>query len=319
MLKLMSDGVTRNCKGLSRREFLRVGSLGLGGLSLSQLLATQARAEGRRMVKDKAVVMLFLQGGPSQIETFDPKMTAPAEIRSITGEVATKLPGITFGSSFPKLAARADRLAVVRSFASGNADHQDYVRVAGGDNPLKTPMGTLYARIAGPNHPRTGLPTNIILPAEAVSPGLRLPGNFETQSLQKLVSTSHLLGANYGFFDPSGGGELRQNLELRIPQNRLTERRNLLTQLDTKPSVPVPSRTRPPTTSKRTTCSCAASPRRSISIAKIAGCSIATTRAACSRCKTSMPGATCGARRICSANRCCSRAAWLNRVAASSP
>jgi uncharacterized protein (DUF1501 family) len=216
--------------GVNRREFLRIGSLALGGLALPQLLQAQ---ETRRMVKDKAVVMLFLQGGPSQLETFDPKMTAPAEIRSVTGEIATRLPGVTFGSDFPKLAALANKLAIVRSFASDNGEHQNYVVVAGGDNPTKAPLGTLYARIAGSNEPRTGMPNNVIVPAEAVSPGLRLQGNFETQSLQKLVASSQNLGANYAFFDPSGGGELRQNLELRIPRDRLTDRRNLLNQLDT--------------------------------------------------------------------------------------
>ena len=56
-------------------------------------------------------MLLFLQGGPSHIEFFDPKMTAPAEVRSITGEVQTKLPGITFGGTFPKLAQMTDKIA----------------------------------------------------------------------------------------------------------------------------------------------------------------------------------------------------------------
>src|SRR5712691_3117190 len=114
----------------NRRSFLKVGSLALGGLSLMNLLQMKALAapESRRSVlKDRSVIFLFLHGGPSQIETFDPKMTAPAEIRSVTGEVQTRIPGVTFGGSFPKLAAMADRLAVVRSFASGNADHQNYM------------------------------------------------------------------------------------------------------------------------------------------------------------------------------------------------
>ena len=233
MIRISDNSQVRTCQGMQRREFLRIGSLALGAMTLPQLLQLRASEEGRRMVKDKAVVMLFLQGGPSQIETFDPKMTAPVEIRSITGEVQSRLPGVTFGGTFPKLAARANRLAVVRSFASGNGDHQNYMTVAGGDNPTKAPMGSLYARIAGPNNARTGMPNNIIVPPEAVSPGLRLPTNFETQSLQKLVSSSQNLGANYSYFDPSGGGELRQNLELRITPERLTDRRNLLTQLDT--------------------------------------------------------------------------------------
>src|SRR6187200_2323886 len=98
---------------LGRRDFLRVGSLGLGGLSLASLFPTPAHgAAPGRPITDKSVIFLFLHGGPSQIETFDPKMTAPAEIRSATGEVKTAIPGVTFGGTFPKLAARADRLCV---------------------------------------------------------------------------------------------------------------------------------------------------------------------------------------------------------------
>src|SRR5262245_42663253 len=103
MIRVLDNTQVRTCQGYSRREFLRVGSLGLGGLSLAQLLRVQGSEAGRRLVKDKAVVLLFLQGGPTQIETFDPKMSAPVEIRSITGEVQTRLPGVTFGGTFPKL------------------------------------------------------------------------------------------------------------------------------------------------------------------------------------------------------------------------
>src|SRR5205823_14075181 len=96
--------------------FLQVGGLALGGLTLPGLLAAKARAaEGGRLFADKSVVFLFLHGGPSQVETFDPKMSAPAEVRSSTGETNTVLPGVTFGGTFPRLAAPADRLLVVRS------------------------------------------------------------------------------------------------------------------------------------------------------------------------------------------------------------
>ena len=70
----------------TRREFLRVGTAALGGLGLPGLLASKVSALGRAdVLRDKAVVFLNLQGGPTQFETFDPKMTAPREIRSITG------------------------------------------------------------------------------------------------------------------------------------------------------------------------------------------------------------------------------------------
>src|SRR5262245_36881658 len=99
MLMIADTRNTRHCQGFSRREFLRVGGLGLlGGLTLPDLLRARAAANptGASLLKDRAVVLLFLQGGPSHIEFFDPKMTAPEDVRSMTGEVKTDLPGITF-------------------------------------------------------------------------------------------------------------------------------------------------------------------------------------------------------------------------------
>ena len=93
-------------------------------------------------VRDRSVVLLFLQGGPSHLESFDPKMDAPAEFRSIFGEVSTRIPGVTFGAHFPQLAAMADRLSVVRSYGSGNTGHT-YERVASGNNPTQATMGAL--------------------------------------------------------------------------------------------------------------------------------------------------------------------------------
>src|SRR5438105_310590 len=124
MLNVWSDRARPDCERMARREFLQVGVLGLGGLSLPGLL--RARAEvpgGGPAVKDTAVVLLFLTGGPSHIETFDPKMTAPAEFRSVTGETATSLPGVTFGGTFPQMARSAHRMAVVRSFSHETSDH----------------------------------------------------------------------------------------------------------------------------------------------------------------------------------------------------
>src|SRR5215212_6624286 len=132
---------------LGRRDFLRVGSLALGGLSLPWLIPTAhggtKLSEAGKPVTDKAVVFLFLHGGPSQFETFDPKMTAPAEIRSATGEIKTAIPGVTFGSTFPKLAKMADRLAVVRSYVPGDANH-DIKPVMGRDS-FGANIGCVYS------------------------------------------------------------------------------------------------------------------------------------------------------------------------------
>src|SRR5687767_15975643 len=120
---------------LGRRDFLQIGSLGLGGVSLANLLAAQAAGTeaSLRPVTGKSVIFLFLHGGPSQTETFDPKMTAPVGTRSATGEIKTALPGVTFGSSFPRLAKLADRLSVVRSFVTGDGNH-DIKPVMGRDS-----------------------------------------------------------------------------------------------------------------------------------------------------------------------------------------
>ena len=111
----------------TRRSFLRVGgtvALGAGGLSLANLAAMRARAEAMPgLLTGKSVIFLFLHGGPSQIETFDPKMDQPEGVRSATGEVATSIPGVTFGGTFPRLAARADKLTVVRSFVPGDEQY----------------------------------------------------------------------------------------------------------------------------------------------------------------------------------------------------
>ena len=108
MFNIATTRNDRTCQGFNRRDFLRIGGLGmLGGLTLPMLLEAKAHAAAAgHIVKDKSVVFLFLSGGPSHIEFFDPKMDAPAEIRSITGEVETRLPGITFAGSFSTIASK---------------------------------------------------------------------------------------------------------------------------------------------------------------------------------------------------------------------
>src|SRR5690606_22899967 len=114
----------RDCDGVRRRDFLTVGSLSFGGLSLSGLLAARAQAQSQQLpTRDTSVVWLWLGGGPTHVETFDPKMTAPSEYRSVTGEVKTNLPGVTLGGHFEQMAQVADKMAFVRSFAHRNSGH----------------------------------------------------------------------------------------------------------------------------------------------------------------------------------------------------
>jgi hypothetical protein len=111
MLSLYTGTGRRDCSGQTRRDFLRVGALGFGGLTLPWVLRTQAQAAAAgaaNFLKDKAIVLLFPTGGPPQQETFNPNMDAPAPYRSITGEVQTTLPGVTIGGTFPLLARHAE-------------------------------------------------------------------------------------------------------------------------------------------------------------------------------------------------------------------
>jgi hypothetical protein len=231
MLNVADTKLNHTCAGYSRREFLRIGSLGFGGLTLASLL--QAKAEGSvlgKALKDKSVVFLFLNGGPSHIESFDPKMTAPSEFRAIFGEIPTKTPGITFGSHFPKMAAITDQFSFLRSYGSGNSGHT-YQQVASGNNPTKATMGSLYSRVVGTNHPSSGMPMNVLVVPEAINPKLKLGSNFETNALPTLTHPG-TLGQSYAAFNPQGGSQLTKNMELSLARERFDDRRQLLSNLD---------------------------------------------------------------------------------------
>jgi hypothetical protein len=213
----------------TRRSFLRIGgaaALGAGGLGFADISTWHARAEGMPgALTGKSVIFLFLHGGPSQVETFDPKMDRPEGIRSATGEVATSIPGVTFGGTFPQLAARADKVTVVRSFVPGDTDHN--LKPLVGRDSFGANPGAILARVGGPNHPRTGLPTNVMLLPRAVDPTTR-PG---TTVFGRLDATGSLSPA-YAPFDPSQGEGTAEGLKLRVPRERLDDRRHFHGLLD---------------------------------------------------------------------------------------
>ena len=209
----------------SRRSFLRIGGLGLAGLTLADLLRVKAADTRSSILKDRSVIFLFLHGGPSQIETFDPKMTAAREFRSATGEAQTNIPGITFGGTFPRLAAMADRVSIVRSFVTGDGNHD--IKTIVGRDTFGANLGSVYARITGQNHTPAGLPANVLLLPRAVDSSTQ-PG---TMAFGRFNATGSL-GAAYAPFDPSVGSNLQNDMRLSIPLERLEDRRSLLNQLD---------------------------------------------------------------------------------------
>ena len=231
-------------------DFIRVGALGLAGLSLPDLLATQANAARSKVdfVRDKAVVLLYLSGGASHIETFNPNMDAPSPFNSVTGEVKTTLPGVTFGGTFPNLAKWAHKMAVVRSFTHPVAGHeQAHVHVlTGGTDPKGTgnegrSIGSLFSRLRGANHPKTGFPSYGLLGHPEKDGQYR-------KEFGRIVKGSRPgdLGSVYAPFirkddDPSGqtkdsrssgGNSVAADMELNLSRKRLEYRRGLLSSID---------------------------------------------------------------------------------------
>ena len=261
MLNIVTKTRSAMCDRVNRRDFLRVGTLGLGGLALPDLLRASASGGGKNnYLKDKSVVLLFLTGGPSQYETFDPKPDGLEGFRSLNGHIPTALSGVRFASYLPKLAKLADRLSVVRSFKTHHAEHSGACKqfltadlTAQDGKPTNEPsLTSIYSRAAGAINPATGMFRHAILPPnnrylKGVS---SFSGSFEAAvegSMPAGLGNSH---SPFPFLvkmpdqDPSTGTKkksdkqedavnpLLENLELHLSNDRLTDRQSLLRELD---------------------------------------------------------------------------------------
>lgn len=224
MLTIRNSRSANSCDGASRRDFLKVGSLAFGGLSLPELLRARAAAASGTpspIGKDTSVVLLWLSGGPTHVETFDPKMSAPVENRSTVGAVETNVPGIQLGGVFPRMAQVADKMAFIRSFAHKNSGHgggTHYVMTgynfSGADQGLKAikpSYGAIAAKYRGASNRQTGMPTYV-----------RLGGNG--------ADGAAFLGKAYAPFETNG--QARTNMNLTLDSTRVADRRSLLTNLD---------------------------------------------------------------------------------------
>ena len=170
MLTLQTGAAARNCAGATRRAALKAGFLGAAGLALPDFL--RAKAADPAVSNDKAVILIWLDGGPSQLETFDPKPDAPAEYRGPFGVAKTPVPGVFLSALMPEVAKRFDKVSVVRSLFHDNGDHfaAAHWMTTGrfGSNAAnqaqKYPsVGSYVARVKGANN--TQLPAYVGLPA----------------------------------------------------------------------------------------------------------------------------------------------------------
>src|SRR5258708_6871068 len=144
---------TRFCDGISRRNFLKIGALGLGGLTLPQLLQAEARSGIRS--SHKAIIMIYLPGGPAHQDTFDLKMDAPSEIRGEFRPIKTNVPGIEICEHLPKMARMMDKLAIIRSLVGARDEHASNLCLSGytesefRQNHVPT-MGAVLSKLQGP-------------------------------------------------------------------------------------------------------------------------------------------------------------------------
>ncbi|OYV88423.1 MAG: hypothetical protein B7Z73_08545, partial [Planctomycetia bacterium 21-64-5] len=125
----MTAQALRYCDGVTRRSFLRIGGLAVGGLSLVDVLRAEEASRNRR--SHKAIIMVYLSGGLSHHDSFDMKPDAPAEVRGEFKPIATNVPGVEICELLPKTAAMLDKFAVVRSIVGLRDEHSSYQTLTG--------------------------------------------------------------------------------------------------------------------------------------------------------------------------------------------
>jgi hypothetical protein len=215
------------CDGVSRRSFLKVGFLGLAGLTLADHLRLRAAAvRAGKATKDTAVILLWLGGGPSHLDMYDLKPDAPAEFRGEFKPIRTNVPGINIAEHLPREAKVMDKMAIVRSAYHTNAGHgmgshwmlTGYVPTIEINDNLNPSCGSVVAKMRGSNAPQ--VPPYVCLPSPPPS------------------ANAAYLGVAYNPFspmsDPNSPGFQVRDLRLppRVDLERFRNRRELLRGMD---------------------------------------------------------------------------------------
>ncbi|WP_435010276.1 DUF1501 domain-containing protein [Tundrisphaera lichenicola] len=222
------------CDGVSRRSLLRAGFLGLAGLGLDDLLRTKARAGSRVATGDDlSVILVWLDGGPPQHETYDPKPDAPSAYRGPLGAISTAVPGIQISELLPEHARMMRKMSLIRSVHHDNGDHFAAAHwmltgYLGSNSQNLTPMypsaGSLIAKLKGPK--RAGMPAYVGLP------------NTHSVGIKPGYHGGAYLGGAYGPFmadgDPNADGYSVPELTLPggLDAARLDNRHGLLDAID---------------------------------------------------------------------------------------
>jgi hypothetical protein len=237
MLRILGDG-SRFCDGLTRRSFLQIGGLAMGGMSLPQMLQAEARSQVGS--SSKGIIMVLLPGGPPHLDMYDLKPEAPVEVRGEFSPISTNVPGIEICELMPRFAANMDKLVPIRSLVGAHGDHTIHQCITGWESHPAPPviastqvdvpgyppggwpsMGAVLSKVHGPVHP--GVPPSVDLTPVYFDARFAVGGAAPGQA--------GYLGAAHAGFEIEAID--RRNIVLNgIGLNRLSDRRTLLTSLD---------------------------------------------------------------------------------------
>jgi len=238
MLSINARHSVRYCDGLKRRELLRAGALAFAGLTLPDLLrleeATAQTASTISQPKIKSVVILYLSGGPSQLDMWDLKPEAPEEIRGTFNPIATNVPGIQISEHMPRMAQLVDKCTIVRSMSHNEADHlrSGYWVMTGGrlTRPIVQASGMkredrphIGSALSYLLHANSSVPPFVMIPEFTSPVGVPRPGQYAgflgpTHDPYLINSDPNLVD-----YDP---GPLKANNDLS--RSRLVARKSLL-------------------------------------------------------------------------------------------
>jgi len=220
MLTIYGNQKARFCDGLSRRNFLKIGGLAMGGLALPQILQAESQLGIRQ--SHKAVIMIFLPGGPSHQDMFDLKMDAPSEVRGEFKPISTSVPGIQICEHLPQVAKLMDKMVLIRSIVGATGDHYAHQCLTGRTH-LNQPaggwpcLGSVVSKLEGPVN-------KVVPPFIGLSPKM---GHMPWAD----AGSPGFLGVGHAPFKPEGAG--KQDMVLNnISLDRLADRKRLLQDFD---------------------------------------------------------------------------------------
>lgn len=223
--------IYENCRGITRRDCIRLGLGALAGTGLSQMLRLQAQASESRSIQATArsCILVWMDGGPTHYETFDPKPAAPAEYRGEYAAIRTRIPGVHYSEHMQRLAALADRTAVIRSIRHNQGNHGagNHYMMTGAPPRIPVGCGAFVSF-----HPSMG---SVVAHERGAPAGL--PAYFTMPTMSR-SGGPNFLGARYAPFvvsDNPNSTDFRVrdvNLPRGLAGERFDNRREVRTELD---------------------------------------------------------------------------------------